>query len=52
MEANYETTVGLVQGFASYIREDKLLDIAVNHKLSVEKLNKQLEKTMRGFEEL
>lgn len=34
METNYEDTVGLTQGFASYIREDKLIDIVVNHSLT------------------
>lgn len=49
MEANYEDTVGLIQGFAGYVREDKLFDIVVNHKLSEEKLQKHLDKVQRSL---
>ena len=42
LEANYEETVGLVQGFNSYVNEVKLFEIVVNHKLSAEKMYKHL----------
>ena len=49
LEANYEETVGLVQGFNSYVNEVKLFEIVVNHKLSAEKMYKHLEKAIRSF---
>jgi len=34
METNYEETIGLIQGFSGFIREEKLLEMMVNHKLT------------------
>lgn len=42
MDTNFEDTVGLVQGFGSYIREEKLFDLVVHSKLSDEKLQRYL----------
>jgi hypothetical protein len=47
LEASYEDTVGLTQGFAGYVREEKLFEIALNHKLTDERLQKHLEKAER-----
>lgn len=50
MEANYEDTIGLIQGFGSYVREDKLLDLLVHHKLSEDKLQRSLDKALRALQ--
>ena len=49
IDANYEDTVGLTQGFASYIQENKLLEIIVTHKLTDEKVQKHLEKAQKSL---
>ena len=49
METNYEETVGLIQGFASYVNETKLIDNVISHKLSSEKMFRYLEKAQKCF---
>lgn len=49
MDTNYENTIGLIQGFGSYVREDRLIDLLVHHRLSDEKLHRTLDKGKRAL---
>ena len=44
METSYEDTIGLIQGCSVYVREDKLLELVLAHKLSNQKLWKTIDK--------
>jgi hypothetical protein len=47
MDTNYEETLGLIQGFAGYTKETKLLEGVMHHKLTGEKLHRTLDRVLR-----
>lgn len=47
MDTNYEETLGLIQGFAGFTKEAKLLEGVMHHKLTAEKLHRSFDRVAK-----
>ena len=44
MKSDYETTIRLIREYSAHIREEDIFPLILNHKLTLEKLEKTIEK--------
>lgn len=47
MKSDYETTIRIIREYSTHLREDDIFPLLLNHKLTLEKLEKTIEKHLK-----